>query len=216
MKYSNSRNFSGGLAAISVISGNQLKYGFIDKTGKKVVAPQYDKVSDFNEGAAVVIKNGNQYIIDQTGKRIAQSDFYYFYETDEFNNGLFRVFNNDNNRYAFINKKGKRISKYYTHVENYKNGFARVKGESDVFTNNGKIGFINTSGKEIVSPKYTSAQDFSEGLAVVELNGKYGFINTQGKEVIKPKYEDALSFSEGLAAVKINGKWGYIKNPLEK
>ena len=215
IKYANSRNFSGGLAAISVISGNQLKYGFIDKTGKKLIPPQYDNVSEFNEGAAVAIMKWNQYVIDKTGKRIATSDFYYFSESDVFNDGLFRVLNNDNNRYAFINKKGKRISKYYTHVENYKNGLARVKGESDVLTNNGKIGFVNTSGKEIVPPKYTSAKDFSEGLAVVELNGKFGFINTQGKEVIKPKYEDALSFSEGLAAVKINGKWGYIENPLK-
>ncbi|MEO4052439.1 WG repeat-containing protein [Solibacillus sp. CAU 1738] len=216
LKYSISRNFSGGLAAISVPSNIDFKYGFIDKTGKKVIAPQYDKVSDFNEGAAVALINGNQYIIDKTGKRIAKSERYYFYESDVFNDGLFRVTNTDLNRDAFINKKGERISKYYTHVSNYKNGFARVTGEPDFLTDNSKIGFINTSGKEIVSPKYTSAKDFSEGLAVVELNGKYGFINTNGKEVIKPKYEDALSFSEGLAAVKINGKWGYIENPLKK
>ena len=41
---------------------------------------------------------------------------------------------------------------------------------------NGKWGFIDKTGKEIVTPKYDDAKDFKEGLAWVELNGKGFYI----------------------------------------
>ena len=75
---------------------------------------------------------------------------------------------------------------------------------------NGKWGYIDKSGKEIIPLKYSFAAPFSEGLATVRLNGKWGYIDKTGKEVIPLKYDEARSFSEGLAAVRLNGKWGYI------
>ena len=72
-----------------------------------------------------------------------------------------------------------------------------------------RYGYIDLRGKVVIPIKYTTASDFSEGLAVVELE-EYGFINKQGRMVIPPIYDDADSFSEGLAAIELNGWWGYI------
>jgi hypothetical protein len=94
-------------------------------------------------------------------------------------------------------------TKGYDDVYSFSEGLAMVKL-------NGKWGFIDKTGKEIIPLKYDGAHSFSEGLVVVELNEKYGFIDTTGKEVIPLKYDDAWSFSEGLANVKLNGKWGII------
>jgi hypothetical protein len=74
----------------------------------------------------------------------------------------------------------------------------------------GKSGFINTTGKVVVEPKYDEAHSFSNGRALVKLNDKYGFIDINGREIIKPQFDSACSFSENLASVKINGKYGYI------
>jgi hypothetical protein len=50
---------------------------------------------------------------------------------------------------------------------------------------NGKHGFIDKTGEEIIPLKYDSDySSFSEGLAGVELNKKYGFIDKTGKVVI--------------------------------
>ena len=76
---------------------------------------------------------------------------------------------------------------------------------------NGKHGYVNIIGKEVIPLKYDYAKVFDEGLASVQLNGKWGYIDKTGKEVIPFKnYENVQSFGEGFAAVKSNGKWGYI------
>ncbi|WP_392420193.1 WG repeat-containing protein [Capnocytophaga canis] len=75
---------------------------------------------------------------------------------------------------------------------------------------NGKWGFFDKDGREVIPLKYDGAESFSEGLARVKLNGKYGFVDKDGREVIPLKYDYAWSFSEGLAYVELNGKYGFV------
>src|SRR5690606_22652232 len=39
---------------------------------------------------------------------------------------------------------------------------------------NGKYGFVDKTGKEVIPLKYDGAWDFSDGLSKVKLNGKWG------------------------------------------
>ena len=56
---------------------------------------------------------------------------------------------------------------------------------------NGKWGFVNTSGKVVIQPKYLNPGFFSEGLAGVTDNfGNSGFINKKGEWALSPKYLD--------------------------
>lgn len=85
---------------------------------------------------------------------------------------------------------------------------------------NGKYGYKDQTGKEVISPKFSQAMDLAEGLAVVSISTganewgfedyKWGFIDKTGKEATPIKYESVHSFTQGLAAVKLNGKWGFI------
>jgi hypothetical protein len=75
---------------------------------------------------------------------------------------------------------------------------------------NGKYGFVDRTGKEIIPCIYDEIGSFSEGLAPVNLNGKWGYIDRTGKVIIPYKYDEIGSFSEGHAPVNLNGKWGYI------
>lgn len=75
---------------------------------------------------------------------------------------------------------------------------------------NGKYGYINRNGQNIIPYKYDFASMFCEGLARVRLNGKYGFVDTSGQQVIVFKYNDATDFKDGLASVSIGGKTGFI------
>lgn len=75
---------------------------------------------------------------------------------------------------------------------------------------NGKYGYIDKAGKEVIPLMYEYAWDFIEGLAAVRIDGKCGYINKIGKIVIPPKYDFASEFREGLALVYLNGKYGYI------
>jgi hypothetical protein len=86
----------------------------------------------------------------------------------------------------------------------------------------GKIGFINSKGQEIIPCKYGTMKmtfragdlikvaGFYDGVATLMLDDKWGFIDSSGTNITPFKYEDAANFSEGMAAIKSNGKWGYI------
>lgn len=79
-----------------------------------------------------------------------------------------------------------------------------------------KWGFIDTSGKVVIQPKYDLVWQFSDGLARVRYDTpagkamtvegeqttylyKYGFVNRHGDEVISPQFGEASYFSEGFA-----------------
>ena len=76
----------------------------------------------------------------------------------------------------------------------------------------GKYGFIDNEGKEIIPCIFNGARPFHEGLARVEKERKYGFINKAGKIVIPCIYNFANPFNEKLALVKKEGKYGFIDN----
>ena len=64
--------FSEGLAAVKIHDNDDEKWGYIDKTGKIVIQPQFSQAGTFSEGlATVLIENGtkkNYVMIDKTGK----------------------------------------------------------------------------------------------------------------------------------------------------
>ncbi|MBC7795357.1 MAG: WG repeat-containing protein [Pyrinomonadaceae bacterium] len=75
---------------------------------------------------------------------------------------------------------------------------------------NGKFGYINSTGKVVIKPQYETTMGFNEGLAATKLGGKFGFINTKGEWIIKPQFDFSYVFMEGLAMVKTNGKHAWI------
>ena len=89
------------------------------------------------------------------------------------------------------------------------NGFVKVKLD-------GKYGFINEDGEEIISCKYEDADAFSDGLAKVKSVEGWGFVNENGEEIISCKYEEADKFWFGLAKVKSAEGWGTINKDGEE
>ena len=71
-------------------------------------------------------------------------------------------------------------------------------------------GYIDATGRTIITPRFEEAGDFVEGLAPARVEGKWGFIDATGTFVIAPRFTQASGFSQGLAAVSVDRKWGYI------
>lgn len=77
-------------------------------------------------------------------------------------------------------------------------------------------GYIDMKGNFIIQPQFDYVDEFSEGLAVIELNNKYGFIDSEGNIVIEPRFDNKPNnFSEGLAAIEIDDKYGFINTKGE-
>ena len=82
----------------------------------------------------------------------------------------------------------------------------------------GKCGYVNTKGEEVIPFSFYTADAFSEGLAAVgvelsQAEGKirYGYIDKAGNWVVEPKYRRAFAFQDGLAKVEDTDRnIGYI------
>jgi hypothetical protein len=74
----------------------------------------------------------------------------------------------------------------------------------------GKWGYIDKTGNQAIPPRFESAGNFSDGLAVVTTEGKKGYIDKSGTAVIRPQFDNARDFSEGLGVVQLNKKWGAV------
>lgn len=73
-------------------------------------------------------------------------------------------------------------------------------------------GFINSKGKIVIDCGFCAVNDFSGGLAAVQIKNKWGFINETGQIIISCRYDEVRSFQEGFAAVRQKDKWGFIDN----
>jgi hypothetical protein len=134
---------SEGLAAVQ----KDGKWGYIDANGSFAVPLEYDSISYyFKEGLAAVQKDGKWGCVDTTGNVAIPPGLEYGCAVWEPGPGL--LFFTDVGRFEF------------------NNSLARV-------ANQGKIGMINTQGKEVVPVKYDWINDFNEGYAAAHIDGEW-------------------------------------------
>lgn len=74
----------------------------------------------------------------------------------------------------------------------------------------GKWGYMNRDGEEIIEPKYTAASFFSSGLASVCYKGKFGYIDSLENWIITPSLKTTFDFHGALAPSFKDGKYGFI------
>ena len=171
------------------------KWGFIDKTGRMVIAAQFDDVSRDQFGGCTL-----------THKVFRN-----------FSAGLCAVRLGD--KWGFIDKAGHlRVSAMYDNAGTFSEGLACVRRGT-------KYGYIDTSGAEVVplrfdfpaqaasasnaNPDWDFTQslmnqfEFSEGLAVASKRDKFGYIDKKGSFVIQPIFVHAAPFVEGVASVQL-------------
>jgi len=174
------------------------KSGFMDRSGKTVIAPQFDSVDGFSEGLAAVRVGTKFGYINTKGALVITPQFDI---GSSFRYGMAQV--QLGSRFGFIDKDGKYIcNPEFVWAGVFSGDLAPVK------TVDGVMAFVNRSGKIVLA--YGSGVGFSAGLAPLASAGKWGFIDPAGKWVIDPQFEQAHSFGDGLAPVRVGGRWGYI------
>ena len=70
-------------------------------------------------------------------------------------------------------------------ARDFKEGFAAVLKD-------GKYGYINTKGEQIIECKFDDFDDFNECVVAVKKDGKWGYINTKGYPVIFDKSKNEI------------------------
>ncbi|MGB1102483.1 MAG: WG repeat-containing protein [Crocinitomicaceae bacterium] len=185
----------------------------INENGETIFRIEAMRVYEFKNGLARVYKNtlvNNQWVtgygyINQKGEVVIPCDLE---KAMDFESDVTWVKKKGEDFYRMINKQGKIIpTKEYKKVKNF---FDFQKDTCAVFED-GKMGFVDSTGKERIPCKYAGSSVFTEGLASVCLaNAKeeaYGFINRNGEAVIPLAYKQAgsSSFRKGLARASVGG-----------
>jgi hypothetical protein len=183
------------------------RWGYVDKTGRMVIKPQFDEAWEFSGGLAAVAADDKLGYIDRTGKFVIPAEHLLAsIPPPPFSQGLVAV--------AEQGVGHEVLDEQFVEMMNIVDSTANYKAGSVIDLPAVFYGFIDKTGKPVLEPKYQYADNFTEGMAVVEVGEKFGYVDTTGKLVIEPKYAAAQEFSEGLAAVVLAGdsaeKSGYI------
>ena len=187
----------GGKLVAGPAKTNGGKWGFIDKTGKEIIAPQYDHVNFFSEGLVAVNKGGhtNEYenfvsgqwgFVDRSNTVIIPMIYDYaksckdevaILNSDGTYDALGIYHGDDSGTWYGFNPGGAEILNFNcTELFLFSEGMGRI-------LQNGKYGFINKIGKEIIPHQYDQAEDFHDGKAKVQTGGKEFYIGPNGVEV---------------------------------
>ena len=184
-----------------LIKTQEDKYGYVDKSGKSVIAPDYDVASDFSEGLAVVgkrdDKESDEYslsVIDKSGKTQFKIKEGYRPISEQFNYGYILAKKED--RVYLINSKGEetKLNSKISYVRDYNDKYIIFANED------GEVGVANFNDEIIIRAKYDQIV-FGNGdffLAKKDSDDKdYVKLDTKGEESNeKIDYEEVYPFKQ--------------------
>jgi len=205
--------FRDGLALVKV-SGENGKWGYINKSGKFAIAPTYSMAQHFSEGVAwVQIEDQPPMLIDKNGKMLLQIDS--ITQTKLFAGGIsmISVYSQGQELVKFIDKNGGNVIVTIESetIDQFLNDslYAFKNNETE------KWGFRNIKGEMVISPQFDGANTFVDGMAIVKIKGKWGVIDRKGNFIINPQYDGLTYDINGLFIAQVGKKYGWVNKKNE-
>jgi hypothetical protein len=181
------------------------RWGYADRSGKVIIAAQFDAARPFARGIAQVG------VVDEE---------------------LPEVRGRPNLKWGYIDERGRVLVELrYAVLRNFSENLAAAalldtKKPERSFAGRGRLnltwGYVDRSGREVIPFQFLNAGDFSEGMAQVNIvkndggteslcgsPANYGYIDKTGAFIIKPQFTNATSFKNGRARVSI-GRIEYV------
>ena len=184
--------------------------GVIDKTGKIIINPAFQSISDFSEGVATANTSTGYSLIDLNGKTLYSSKYFIGYYT----NGMAvteKISSDSQTLYGYLDKTGTvKIPLQYKAANNFYNNKALVQTQND------KYELIDTAGKVLITFPYKVMSAFSKDYFMFADNTthKEGYVDTSGKIITAAKFNIAEEFIDGFAIVGVNDANDTIKYGL--
>ena len=180
------------------------KWGFSDEKGNIVIDCNYEKVEFFKNGLANVYDKCRT--IHPHGEDVAFS----FIDCKQ----------------GVINAQGKLLIPIeYTYISEFsKNGIAKAYLDGIGYNyygqyNNGKVGYIDKTGKIIMPFIYKEARFLRLGYSILYLDNKVGLLNQDGKIVIPVLYDEIKATDKyyyykdippwAVIQIRKGNKWGF-------
>jgi hypothetical protein len=175
-------SFSDFHNGMSILQDNSSRlYGYVDKSGKIVIKPQYNYAENFNNGKAEIFTTDNKcYYINKIGKIIGTGNI------DDINNPLYEKYDDGyyikgsdiDQSYTLYNKSGKAVIKDAYLIKMIdSNYYAVFPKQQNVYFNEGNNNpkaIFDNKGKQIADYIYNNVNELENGkIAVVTNNETY-------------------------------------------
>jgi hypothetical protein len=201
-------------------------WGFMDRTGKTVIEPQFDWEGDFFGDLARVLIDGKWGYINELGVVVIPA---HFGDAGDFTGDLAPV--RVGRRWGYIDKKGKLIvDPQFQGAGEYHDGMARIEVwntitcAQDTWDSTPVRYYARTRNfrptQQRTFTKYNAPlyalklQDdpvFRNLVSCGSLHRLLGYLDASGRIAIPLQFNDARDFSEGMAAVRQGHEgWGFI------
>jgi len=167
-------------------------------------AATFEYIGMYSGGYAAAKVNGKWGVIDLSNKWLLPADY-----DDVIRDELGRCYAQEivfarSGDSVYMIKGGIPVGEIYEDARPFSDeGYAAVK-------KNGKWGFINTSGTEVIPYAFDDALSFGQHLAAVKHGEYWGYISKFGHIVIEAVFLEAKSFSGGSAPVLTERGWQFI------
>ena len=214
-------------------------WGIASAAGSLVIPCEYEKVSTFANGKAIVQKDSVISAVDEGNNRVAllhadASDFGNYsadrtclltkdgwvISSGSFSTGqqTFEEFGMYSDGYApvkrggkwgLINTSGREWLVEPQYDDIIRDELGRAYSQGVYFASSGGQTYLYADGEQVAGP-YEDARPFADGWAAVKKDSKWGFIDTAGNVQVGFQFDDALSFGQHIAAVEVDGQWGYV------
>ena len=191
--------------AIPVFNGEVWAYYTDDQ---KLICEGYDEAMAMANGYAAVRKGNSWQLINEKGEGVTDQVYTDIVVDDKgiaYRNSYFAK---QNGKYRMYDIDGNVIGDgVFDNARLFNPG-----SDYAAVMINGKWGFVDASGKQVIEPEYEDARSFANGVAAVKKNGKWGYIDKNDEMVIENIFSDARDFNDaGNALVEDCGTWQMIK-----
>jgi hypothetical protein len=177
----------------------------IRKNGSNLFQCEYDLITPFEKGLAVVVKEEKCGIVDTSGKMILPLNYDFQPEMGTgkiWINGVVRL--QQGTKKGLVDTKGKVVAPFE---------FSEIQwSATEPFAIKKKNVWLlaDKSGKPLNANKYEMISHPEEGYFRVLKKELWGYLDSLGKVAIPPKYKEANPFKNGLAIVKLGEDYQLI------
>jgi hypothetical protein len=137
----------------------------------------------------------------------------------EFAEGLAVVWRTNGNVHEIIDMEGDVQGEFLKAgtFSHFSEGLVDFFESEDGATPDGDEGYLDARGRVVISPRFSTAGPFADGLALVEIDDKWGVISPQGDWVIEPRFDSLRPFgkSEATTPFEQDEQWGFINRDGE-
>lgn len=153
------------------------KVGVLNDEGKQVISFSYDiiqRVKDKNAMQAIISSSNTIEIYNSNAQKTTTIKDATLYTNSDYIKLL------SSNDMKYLDNNGNIISNKEIFKENTLFAYSK----------DGKWGFVDANGKEIVQAKYDMVTEYSKyGYAGIKINGKWGVVNREGQVIKEPTYK---------------------------